>query len=97
MAANVIIRVHAIAKNTPDDLTFGDRDNNPIPNITLPSPTGPYESDNDSAYIPNDDDDTAFSNSGSDDSRFSGPNDADNASDITGVSESNDGENENEE
>ena len=94
MPAEVIDHVHAIAKKAPKDLTFGDRNNNPMP-ATIPfvdigpwsnaddSATPPDEdSVTDSAYIPsNDDDDDS-------DSGSSGPAVEDNASDSAGVSES---------
>ena len=80
----VIDRVHDIAKYSLEGLYFRDQNNNPIPEIPQHIANGPYESDDDSAIILNDDDDdTASSNS-----RSSGPDNKDNASNIAGVRES---------
>ena len=57
----IIDRIHDIAKNQPEGLSFGDRNNTLVSDIPLLNPIGPYESDYDSAYIPRDDDDTASS------------------------------------
>ena len=69
MPAEVIDRIHAIAKTAPEDLIFRDRNNNPLPDIIPFVDIGPSshdddsanpsdeDYDDDSAYIPNNDND----------------------------------------
>ena len=95
MPSEVIDRVHTIARKAPEDLIFGDRNNNPLSDTIPFVDIGPWSNDDDSAtppdedsdtgsaYIPSDADDDDDSDSGS-----SGPDNEANASDIAGVSES---------
>jgi len=58
MPAKVIDRFHAIAKKAPEDLIFGDCNNNPLP-ATIPFvDIGPWSNADDSTNPPDEDSDT---------------------------------------
>ena len=88
MPSEAIDRVHVIAKKAPDELIFGDRNNNPLSDIIPFIGVGSW-SDGDSAIPPDDDpdDDIITSNDSASQSDIDNKTSND---DITGVTKEED-------